>query len=60
MSEYTHNDDVADLLYEAEAQRDTYKAKIIWLQTDILLLQRQIAELQAEVKRLETEYSRGL
>jgi len=60
MSEYTHNDDVADLLYEAEAQRDTYKAKIIWLQTDILLLQRQIAELHAEVKRLETEYSRGL
>lgn len=60
MSEYTHNDDVADLLYQAEAQRDSFKAKVVWLQTDILLLQRRITDLQAEVKRLETELARGL
>jgi uncharacterized small protein (DUF1192 family) len=59
MSEYTHNDDVADLLYQAEAQRDTFRAKVIWLQTDILLLERRITELQAEVKRLETENAHG-
>ncbi len=60
MNEYTHNDDVADLLHETEAQRDSFKAKVVWLQTDILLLQQRITDLQTEVKRLETEYARGL
>jgi hypothetical protein len=72
MSEYIHQDDAyewvankqiqfaEDDFAKVQAERDTYKAKIIWLQTDILLLQRQITELQAELKRLETEHARGL
>lgn len=71
MSEYIHQDDAyawlrnkeiqfaEDDFAKVQAERDTYKAKIIWLQTDILLLQRQITELQAELKRLETEHARG-
>jgi peptidoglycan hydrolase CwlO-like protein len=71
MSEYIHQDDAYEWLRDKEiqfaeddfakvqAERDAFKAKVIWLQTDILLLERRITELQAEVKRLETEYARG-
>jgi peptidoglycan hydrolase CwlO-like protein len=71
MSEYIHQDDAYAWLRDKEiqfaeddfakvqAERDTLKAKVVWLQTDILLLERRITELQAELKRLETEYARG-
>ena len=53
MSEYTHNDDVADLLHAKDKEiRD--------LQDVILHFERRITDLQADVKRLETEYARGL
>ena len=71
MSEYIHQDDAyawlrdkeiqfaVDDFAKVQAERDTLKAKVVWLQTDILLLERRITELQAELKRLETEYARG-
>ena len=72
MSEYIHQDDAYEWLQDkqiqfaeddfakVQAERDTFQAKVIWLQTDILLLERRITELQAEVKRLETEHARGV
>ena len=53
MSEYTHNDDVADLLHAKDQE-------IKELQDAILHFERRITDLQAEVKRLETEYARGV
>jgi len=53
VSDYMHNDDVADLIYAKDKEiRD--------LQDVILHFERRITDLQAEVKRLETEYARGL
>jgi peptidoglycan hydrolase CwlO-like protein len=72
MSEYIHQDDAYEWLADkqiqfaeddfakVQAERDAFKAKVVWLQTDILLLERRITELQAELKRLETENARGL
>jgi hypothetical protein len=72
MSEYIHKDDAYEWLRQkqiefaeddfakVQAERDAFKAKVVWLQTDILLLERRITELQTELKRLETEYARGL
>lgn len=72
MSDYIHKDDAYEWLREkqiefaeddfakVQAERDAFKAKVVWLQTDILLLERRITELQTELKRLETEYARGL
>ena len=72
MSEYIHQDDAYEWFKDKEiqfaeddfakvqAERDAFKAKVVWLQTDILLLERRITELQAELKRLETEYARGV
>ena len=72
MSEYIHKDDAYEWVLDkqiqfaeddfakVQAERDTLKAKVVWLQTDILLLEQRITELQAELKRLETEYARGV
>ena len=46
MSEYTHNDDVADLLYAKEQE--------------IIVLKAALAYCNAELNRLETELSRGV
>ena len=53
MSEYTHNDEVAEIIYSKD--REIQELAEIATQ-----LERRITELQAEVKRLETEYARGL
>jgi hypothetical protein len=46
MSEYTHNDDVADLLYA--------------LEQEVIVLKEALAYCNAELNRLETELSRGV
>lgn len=46
MSEYTHNDDVADMIYAKEQE--------------IKLLQDALLRLSNELNRLEREYARGL
>jgi len=53
VSEYTHNDEVAEIIYSKD--REIQELAEIATQ-----LERRITELQAEVKRLETEYARGL
>ena len=53
MSEYTHNDEVAEIIYSKD--REIQELAEIATQ-----LERRITDLQAEVKRLETEYARGL
>ena len=53
MSEYTHNDDVADLLHGKDRE-------IKDLLDVVKHFERRITELQAELKRLETEYARGV
>ena len=53
MSEYTHNDDVADLLHAKDKE-------IQELQDAILHFEARIAHLHLELKRVETEYARGL
>jgi molecular chaperone GrpE (heat shock protein) len=46
MSEYTHNDDVADMIYEKEQE--------------IKLLKQALLRITAELNRLENEHARGL
>jgi hypothetical protein len=46
MSEYTHNDDVADMIYAKEQE--------------IKLLKDALLRITAELNRLENEYARGL
>jgi hypothetical protein len=46
MSEYTHNDDVADMIYAKEQE--------------IKLLKEALLRITTELNRLEKEYSRGL
>ena len=53
MSDYTHNDDVADLLYGKD--REIQDLADIATQ-----LERRITELEAELSRVESAYSRGL
>ena len=53
MSEYTHNDDMADLLYAKDKEiRD--------LQDVVKHFERRIADLQAELTRLDNEQYRGV
>jgi hypothetical protein len=57
MSEYTHNDDVAEMLYQRERELN----EIIYAQTqEIRVLKDAIAYCNAELDRLEKEHSRGL
>ena len=70
MSDYIHKDDAYEWLHDKEiefaeqdfakvqAERDAFKAKVVWLQTDILLLERRITELSTEVERLSRELAR--
>jgi hypothetical protein len=53
VSEYTHNDDVADLLHGKD--REIQELADIATQ-----LERRITELQAELTRVERAYSNGL
>ena len=46
MSEYTHNDDVAELLYAKDQE--------------IAELQKKLDYVRAELNRLEKDYARGL
>lgn len=46
MSEYTHNDDVADLLYAKDQE--------------LAELQKKLEYVRAELNRLEKDYARGL
>jgi hypothetical protein len=53
MSEYTHNDDMADLLHEKDIEiRDLKK------QVSKLLM--HLEYVRAEISRLETEHYRGV
>jgi hypothetical protein len=57
MSEYTHNDDVAELLYQNESDLN----KIIFAKDqEIEVLKRTLDYCNAELDRLEKEHSRGL
>jgi len=52
MSEYTHNDDMADLLHEKDVEiRDLKK------QVSKLLM--HLEYVRTELNRVETEYARG-
>ena len=46
MNEYTHNDDVADMIYAKEQE--------------IKMLQDALLRITAELNRLENEHARGL
>ena len=53
MSEYTHNDDVAEIIYSKD--REIQELADIATQ-----LERRLKDLQAELTRVENEHSRGL
>jgi hypothetical protein len=46
MSEYTHNDDVADMIYAKEQE--------------IKLLKETLHRIEAELNRITNEYARGI
>ena len=46
MSEYTHNDDVADMIYAKEQE--------------IKLLKEALQRIEAELNRITNEYARGI
>ena len=53
MSEYTHNDDVADLLHEKDQEIDVLLKRV----SD---LTRRLEYVRGELDRLEKDYARGL
>lgn len=53
MSEYTHNDDVADLLYERDQEIDVLVKRV----KD---LTRRLEYVRGELDRLEKDYAHGL
>jgi tetrahydromethanopterin S-methyltransferase subunit G len=53
MSEYTHNDDVADLLYAKDQEIDI-------LMKRVKDLKRRLEYLHTEIDRLEKEHANGL
>ena len=56
MSEYTHNDDVAELLYQNERELN----KIIYAKDqEIEVLKKALDYCNAELDRLEKEHARG-
>jgi hypothetical protein len=56
MSEYTHNDDVAELLYQNERDLNSI---IFAKDQEIEVLKRALAYCNAELDRLEKEHARG-
>ena len=52
MSDYMHNDDVADLLHVKDVE-------ISDLKKQISLLLSRLAHLRTELSRVETDYARG-
>ena len=57
MSEYTHNDDVAELLYQNERDLNSI---IFAKNQEIRVLKDALAYCNAELDRLEKEVHRGL
>ena len=57
MSEYTHNDDVAELLYQNERDLNSI---IFAKDQEIEVLKRALDYCNAELDRLEKEHARGL
>jgi hypothetical protein len=53
MSEYMHNDDVAELLYAKEVE-------ISDLRKQVSKLLQHLEYVRTELNRVETEYARGL
>jgi prefoldin subunit 5 len=53
MSEYTHNDDVADMIHEYDKRESD-------LNKQIEDLMNRLESARTELRRIETEYSRGL
>jgi phage host-nuclease inhibitor protein Gam len=51
--EYTHNDEVAEIVYQYDRQIDT-------LNLQIASLESRLAYVRAELDRLEKDYSCGL
>ena len=56
MSEYTHNDDVAELLYQNERDLNNI---IFAKDQEIEVLKRALDYCNAELDRLEKEHARG-
>jgi hypothetical protein len=57
MSEYTHNDDVAELLYQNERDLNSI---IFAKDQEIRVLKERLTYCNAELDRLEKEHARGL
>lgn len=53
MSEYTHNDDVADMVYAYDRRETELNAQI----EDLM---KRLDYVRTELRRIETEYARGL
>ena len=53
MSEYTHNDDVAEMLYERDQEIDVLLKRV----SD---LTRRLEYVRGELDRLEKDYARGI
>ena len=53
MSEYMHNDDVADLMYAKDVEIND-------LRNQVSKLLQHLDHVRTEINRVETEYARGL
>ncbi len=53
MSEYTHNDDMADLLYAKDVEISDLKKQV----SKLLM---HLEYVRSEISRLESEHARGL
>ena len=53
MSEYTHNDEVAEIIYSKDRE-------IADLQEQVASLEKRLEYIRTELDRLEKDYARGL
>lgn len=64
MSEYTYNDDVADLLHATQAKWWEERQQMIMIIADkdenIAELTKRLASVRTELNRLENEHAHGL
>lgn len=59
-SEYTHNDEVAEMIYQKDREIQDLEEQVAKMELRFTFLLSKVGRLEAEIARLESEHARGL